>query len=339
MKKLLILLAVLLGLAAIAFYLQPKKNGPTTSLNTSDREFAFPEDQMGMVTIKAVDKPMLTFTRGEKGVWYLNNKYKVSQFTIPQITNTLSNITIQNIPSKNESKTILKEIARIGLQVKIYDLDMKEVRSFKIGTESYDESGTAFLMDGSNQPYNMFLKGLNGDVRSRFTQKVDRYRDRALFKYKSEDIREISVEYHKDQKSSFKLRADGSDIDVTPHSPFLTPSEKEVSPDRVKAYLGGFSRIYAEDFDNDNVRLDSIRALVPFATVIVKDDKGSVNEIDLIPFKDIITRNSNTRDIEQAKKIERFFVNKTTDGQYDFMVAQNRLLQPVFRGYDYFFEE
>lgn len=339
MKRLLILLAVLLGLAAVAFYLKPPEKGTKTSLNTSDRAFAFPEDQMGMVTIKQVDKPLKTFTRGDGGIWYLNNKYKVSQFTIPQITKTLANITIQNIPSKNESKTILNEMDAVGLQIKIYDLDMKEVRSFKIGTESYDESGTAFLMDGANQPYNMFLKGLNGDVRTRFTQKIDRYRDREMFQYKSEDIREVSVKYHKDQKSSFKLTSDGSDFDVVPLSQFLEPVDKTVSADRVKAYLGGFSRIYAEDFDNENVRLDSIRALVPFATVTVKDKLGSINEIDLIPFKDIITRNSNTRDIEQARKIERFFVNKTTDGEYDFMVAQNRLLQPVFRGYDYFFKE
>ena len=339
MKRLLILVAILLGLAAVAFYLSPKEKGPDTSISTSDRQFAFPEDQMGMVTIKQVDRPIKTFTRGDGGIWYLNNKHKVSRFTIPQITKTLANITIQNIPSKNETKTILKDIRETGIQVKIYDLDMKEVRSFKIGTESYDESGTSFLMDGSNQPYNMFLRGLNGDVRTRFTQKIDRYRDRELFQYKSEDIREVSVEYHKDQKSSFKLTSDGSDIDVVPLSQFLDPVDKPVSPDRVKAYLGGFSRIYAEDFDNDNVRLDSIRALVPFATVTVKDKQGSINEIDLIPFKDIITRNSNTRDIAQAKKIERFFVNKTTDGEYDFMVAQNRLLQPVFRGYDYFFKD
>ena len=334
-----ILLAILLGLAAVAYFLKPQNDGQKTSLNTADRNFAFPQDQMGMVTVKEKNKPLKTFKRGEGGVWYLNDKYKVSRFTLPQITKTLSRIEIQNIPSKAESKTILKDIEKAGVQIKVYDLDLNEVRSYQIGIESFDETGTAFLMDGSSQPYNMYIRGLNGDVRTRFTQIVDRYRDREMFQYKSEDIKEISVNYHKDQKSSFKLTVDGSDYKVEPLSPYLEATTKSVSPDRVKAYLGGFSRIYAEDFDNNNYRLDSIRALVPFATVTVKDKKGSVNEIDFIPFKDIITRNSNTRDIEQAKKIERFFINKTTDGNYDFMVAQNRLTKPVFRGYDYFFRK
>jgi len=339
MKRLLILLAILIGLGAAAYYLIPKEDGPKTSMETSDRNFAFPEEQMGKVTVHQVGKDKLTFTRRSGGIWYLNEKYKVSEFTIPQIISTLSNITIQNIPSKNESRTIIKDIEKIGIQIKIYDLDLQEVRSFRIGIESYDQSGTGFLMDGSTQPYNMFLKGLHGDVRTRFTQTIDRYRDREMFQYKSEDIKEISVKYHKDQKSSFKLTVDGSGFDVEPLSQFLDPSNKPVSKDRVNAYLGSFSRMYAEDFDNNNVRLDSIRALVPFATVTIKDTKGGNNEIDFIPFKDIITRNSNTRDIEQAKKIERFFINKTTDGNYDFMVCQNRIVQPAFRGYDYFFEE
>ena len=339
MKKLLILLAFLIGLAAVAYFLKPQNDGPKTSMDTSDRNFAFPEDQMGMVTVKAKGRALQTFKRGNGGIWTLNDKYKVSQFTLPQITKTLSSIKVQNIPSRGETESILKDIAKVGIQIKIYDLDLKEVRSFQIGLESYDESGTAFLMDGANQPYNMFLSGLYGDVRTRFTQEVDRYRDREMFQYLAEDITEVSINYHKDQKSSFKLTVDGSDYKIEPLSQFLQPTTKSVSPDRVKAYLGGFSRIYAEDFDNSNVRLDSIRALIPFATVTVKDKKGSSNEIDFIPFKDIITRNSNTRDISQARKIERFFINKTTDGNYDFMVAQNRLVQPVFRGYDYFFDK
>ncbi|MFT4533718.1 MAG: hypothetical protein ACJA1A_003278 [Saprospiraceae bacterium] len=339
MKKLLILLAFLIGLAAVAYLLKPQNDGPKTSMDTTDRNFAFPEDQMGMVTVKSKDRALQTFKRGKGGIWTLNDKYKVSQFTLPQITKTLSNIKVQNIPSKGETESILKDIAKVGIQIKIYDLDLKEVRSFQIGLESYDESGTAFLMDGATQPYNMFLSGLYGDVRTRFTQEVDRYRDREMFQYVAEDIKEVSINYHKDQKSSFKLTVAGSEYKVEPLSQFLQPTTKSVSPDRVMAYLGGFSRIYAEDFDNSNVRLDSIRALVPFATVTVKDKNGSINEIDFIPFKDIITRNSNTRDIDQARKIERFFINKTTDGNYDFMVAQNRLVQPVFRGYGYFFGE
>lgn len=338
MKKLLTLFAILVALGAAAYFLKPSGNEEKTSLSGADRNFAFPQEQMGKVIIQKSESEAQTFTRRDGGVWYLNDKYKVSQFTIPQIIGTLSKITIQNIPSKATTKTILKNIDRVGIQIKIFDLEGVEVRSYRIGTQSHDETGTAFLMDGSSQPYNMYLKGLDGDVRSRFVQSIDKWRDREMFQYKPDQIEVIGVKYHKDQGSSFKLTMDGNDAKVVPLSQFIEPSTKPINPNKVKAYLGEFTRIYAEDFDNDNARRDSIINLVPWATIAIQDKNGDVNEIDFFPFRDMLVRNANTKDVDEVSKIERFFINKKTKDRHDFMVCQNKLIKRLFRGYDYFLD-
>jgi len=336
MKRLAILFAILISLGGIAFYLNTTADDGKTSLTGADRDFSFPRDQIGKVTIQKVDMPLQILTLKGGGHWYINDKYKVSQFTMPYLLQCLSDLTIQNIPPKSSTKNILADIDRVGLQVKVFDLDGKKVKSFKVGLESFDDKGTFFLMDGSKQPYNMYIKGFDGNMRTRFFQPIDKWRDKEIWQYDPGDIVEVSVEYHKSQKESFKLTVDGSKINVVPLSPFIKPSEKEINQDIGKAYLSVFTRIYAEDYDNENVRRDSIAGIVPFATIAVKDKTGHVNEVDFFPFRDLLLKNVNTKDLEEAKKIERFFINHSKG---DFMVTQKRLVKEVFRPYDFFLKE
>jgi hypothetical protein len=336
MKRLLILFALLLGLGGIAYYLNNNADNGKTSLSGEDRNFAFQRDQIGKIAVQKVGEKMQTFTRKEGGIWIVDDKYKVSQFTMPYLLQSVSDLTIQSIPPKNATKNILNDFKKLGIQVKIYDLEGKEVRSYKVGSESHDDKGTYFLMDGSNQPYNMYIKGFDGTMRTRFFQPIDKWRDREIWQYDPKDIVEVGVKYHKNEKESFLLKVDESKIDVRPLSQFIKPSDKDINQDKCKAYLSSFTRIYAEDYDNDNIRKDSISNLIPFATIAVKDQTGHVNEVDFYPFRDLLLKNVNTKDLEEAKKIERFFI-KHSKG--DFMVVQKRQVKEVFRPYDFFLKE
>ena len=336
MKRLSILFAILITLGGIAYYLNTNSNDGKTSLSGEDRNFAFPRDQIGKMTVQKVGEEMQTFSLRKGGEWYINDKFKVSQFTMPYLLQSVSDVTIQNIPPKNATKNIISDIARVGIQVKVYDLDGKEVRSYKVGLESIDDKGTYFLMDGSKQPYNMYVKGFDGTVRTRFFQPIDKWRDREIWQYDPKDITEVGIKYHKNQIESFKLEVVGSKINVSPLSQFISPSDKDVDQDKARAYLSEFTRIYAEDYDNENIRKDSISNLIPFATIAVKDKSGHINEVDFFPFRDLLLKNVNTKDLEEAKKIERFFI-KHSKG--DFMVTQKRQVKEVFRPYDFFLKD
>jgi hypothetical protein len=336
MKRLAILLAILLTLGGIAFYLNSRADNSKTNPAAKDRNFSFPKDQIGKITIQKVGEPMQTFTLREGGIWYINDTYKVSQFIIPYLLQTVSTVAIHNIPSKSATENMLDDIQKLGIQVKIYDLSGNEVRSYRVGLESFDEKGTVFLMDGSSQPYVMYLKGFDGGLRTRFYQKIDKWRDREIWQYDPKDIVEVNVNYPKSQKESFKLTVESSGIKVVPYSQFIPPSDKTVDQDIAKAYLSAFTRVYGEDYDNENVRRDSISALVPFATVQVKDKSGHTSTVDFFPFRDLLLKNVNTRDLEEAKKIERYFLNHSKG---DFMVTQNRMIKEVFRPYSFFLKD
>lgn len=336
MKRLAILFAILITLAGVAYYLNLNSNDGKTSLTGNDRNFAFPRDQIGKITIQKTGEELQTFTLKDGGEWYINDKFKVSQFTMPYLLQCVSDLTIQNIPSKKATKNIMNDFARVGIQVKVYDLNGEEVRSYKVGLESFDDKGTYFLMDGSKQPYNMYIKGFDGTMRTRFFQPLDKWRDREIWQYDPKDIAEVGVKYHKNQKESFRISVEENSINVRPLSQFIAPSDKEVDQDKAKAYLSAFIRIYAEDYDNNNIRRDSISNLIPFVTVAVKDKTGHINEVDFYPFRDLLLKNVNTKDLEEAKNIERFFL-KHSKG--DFMVAQMRQVKEVFRPYDFFLKE
>ncbi|MDF1696012.1 MAG: DUF4340 domain-containing protein [Saprospiraceae bacterium] len=335
MKRLAILFAILICLGGIAYYVNSNFGSKSTSISSSDREFGHPREDIGKITIQKIGQPEQVFTR-EGADWYINGTYKVSQFTMPYLLQCLSDTKIQNIPSKKATKVILGEIARLGIQVKVYNLKGEEVKSYKVGLESVDDRGTVFLMDGSDQPYNMYLKGFDGTLRTRFFQPIDKWRDREVWQYNPADITEISVKYHKNQKESFKLTVDGNKIDVKPLSQFIPASKKAIDQDKAKAYISAFTRIYAEDYDNENARRDSISSVVPFVTVAVKDKTGHVNQVDLYPFRDFLLKNVNTKDLQDAAKIERLFLNHSKG---DFMVTQMRLIKEVFRPYDFFLKD
>lgn len=339
MKKILVLLVILAALAAIAYYLKPADDSDRSSLSGSDREFNYPKEEIGKFVISKPGKESLTFERKRGGIWMINNQYKASQFVVPTLLAPLSNMKIQFIPSKKETQTILADMDRIGIQIKVYDLEGKEVRSYRVGLAAHNDSGTAYLMDGSSQPYYMYLKGLAGDIRVRFSQSISSLRDRCLFEYKPDDIKEVSVKFHKDQKSSFKLVMDGEEATVTPLSSYISPIDKPINYDYVKAYLGAFNRIYAENFDNENSRRDSLEALVPFVSITVTDKNGETNAADFLPLRDIITRNVNTRNVQDAATIERYFVLHKKEGLDDFMLAQHRNVKGILRPYDYFFQK
>lgn len=339
MKKILILLAILTALAAIAYILKPAEGDDLSSLTGTDREFNYPSDEIGKFVISRPGKETLTFERKSGGEWIINGQYKASQFVIPTLLAPLSRMKIQFIPSKMETQTILADMDRVGIQVKVFDLAGTEVRSYRVGLAALDDSGTAYLMDGSSQPYYMYLKGLAGDIRVRFAQSVSSLRDRGLFEYKPEDIKEIAVKFHKDQKSSFKLVMQGDEATVTPLSDYIPSINRPVNNNYVKAYLGAFNRIYAENFDNENSRRDSLEALIPFVSVVVTDKNGGTNAADFFPLKDIITRNVNTRTMQDATNIERYFVLHKKDGMDDFMLAQHRNVKGILRPYDFFFQK
>jgi len=331
MKRILGLVLILIVLGGAAYFIKENVKSPKSSIDTTDRQFAFPKEDVGKILITEKDGNTITYTRRGND-WYINDTYKVSEFIMPHLLNVIDRIKINTIPSNAAKPNLIDEINRIGFNVKVYDLQGKEVKSYYVGSDNKD--GTTFLMDGAEQPYNVHLKAITGGIRSRFLNNVDEVRDREIFKYNANDIKSIVIEYYKDQKASFKLNNDGKNIEVEPLSQFLSKSTTPVNQALAQSYLSEYNRLFAEAYDNGNARKDSISQLIPFARVTVSSKSGDSKFVDFYPFKDLLIRNANTETVQDAQNLERYFVNKNDE---DFLVVQNRVFNPIFRPYEYFF--
>ena len=328
MKKILTLLAVLIVLAAAAYYLRPADDG-SSSIDTRDRAFAYEdEDNIGKIVLKKVDWDEQVFERrGED--WYVNG-YLVAPYKITTLLNGITRARIEHLPPKNTIPTVYDFIEKQGVSVKVYDKRGKEVRSYTVAQNSHNGRCTYFLMDGATQPYCINLKGA-GKMRPRFVQQIDIWRDVALYRVPPEDIETLTVEYPKDYTSSFEIRKKGSSYDVIDIGSKTTG--KEISQQAVKNYLSGFEELYGEGFANNYGKKDSVAKLVPFMRVSMTKKGGEVQTIQLYPREEVEFDTEETNDLQDSEQIEKFLVI-TSSG--DLMLAQQELLMPILRPYDYF---
>ncbi|MEE9439055.1 MAG: DUF4340 domain-containing protein [Saprospiraceae bacterium] len=331
MKKNVILLAVLICLGLLAYFLVNKSNAG--KVISADRLFAYPKEKVKKISVEKVGKPIQNFEL-KNGNWYINNKYKIENHTIRHMLDAISNVTIQNIPSNKAKATILKDMKTDGISVKIYDNSSKAVRAYTIGTKAHDDKGTAYLVSGQTQPYNMYIKGFDGDLRARFYHKIDDWRSKEIFAYNPKEIEEIIVDFNKNNEHSFRITKHKGQYDVNPLNQYIKKSKRPLSQDVIRGYVSLFDKVYGESFDNDNLHKENIeRNNSPFATISVTA-KGKTKTIELFPFRDILLEGVSTKDIEEIEQIERHFVK--INKNEDLMIAQNRLIKPLLRPYSIF---
>ncbi len=334
MKKNTLLLLALVLAGSLAYLASKKNKGEKAFDLMEDARFAFPKEEISKIVIENPGIPKMTLTkRGQK--WIINGQYEASRYVIDPLLTTVSKMELESIPSKNATQNIVENIKSKGIHVTIFDSKGKKAKSYKVGIESKDHSGTYFLMDGSKQPYNMRLKGFTGLMRNRFTGIVDLWRDKVIFREAPQNIKELTVEYHKKQNHSFRIKKEGNGYKVQPLNDLSKKYDRKADPKKINAYLGAYKAIYAENYDNKNKYRDSIIHLVPFATIALTNEQDEKTEVDIFPFNDILQYDVNTKDIKDLDRIERHFVYRN---KKDFLVAQQKLLKPLFRSIDYFFE-
>jgi hypothetical protein len=225
---------------------------------------------------------------------------------------------------------MVKELAAAGIKVEIYDRAGKNIKTYYVGGVTNDERGTVFMMENSEQPYLVHIPGFIGQLRIRYLLGDDEWRDKAIFRENPEDIEKVSVEYPQRKSESFRLDKVGeAQYRVLPYfstTPVIRSPQRKGA---AEAYLVQFESLIAEAFETQNPLRDSVRALVPFAIVQLKKKDGTEKKVTFWPVE-----------VEYTSDTGRPFVSRyftDVDGK-DFMLTQDRVFGPIFRGYDFFFE-
>jgi len=332
MKRLIILFAIMVFLAGGAYFAKEYAGDKgNTSIDTSDRKFAFDDkDDIAKIIINRADKKVNTFTN-KKGRWYIND-YLVADYKINLLLNAITKIRVENLPPKTGHQTIFKSIKENGINVQVYNKSGKKVRAYDIGPDATNDRCTYLVLEGFKQPYCMNISGF-GSLRSRFNQDVALWRDVAIYRLAEDEIASVKMEYNKDYTSSFEITNEGGKVSVIDIGG--KTKGQQINEAKVKSYLSAFRELNGEGYDNDYILRDSINTLLPFATVTVQETNGKVKSMKLFPMAEMIDPEDESFDAEDALRLEKYFV-EISNG--DFMVAQQKLLKPIMRPNSYFWE-
>lgn len=243
--------------------------------------------------------------------WKFNGQWKASKNAVENLIEAVSQMELAFVPAPAATDNIVKELAGHGIKVEVYGKGNKLLKAYYIGGVTNDGGGTVALMDGAEQPMVVKLPIMDGQVRSRFELTGEAWRDRHVFPFKADEISNVSIEYPQQRNKSFKLNRDGGDWEVKPFYDNTPAINKPVSKGRVDGFLVNFETLMAESFDNDYSKKDSIRKMVPFSVVYIKNKDGEERKAAFYPTYKINTETGERK----SDVVERFFTD-ISNGDY-----------------------
>lgn len=331
MRRTLILLILFLLLGGGAWWALRKKAVTTGSANSWDMEFAVKNpNEVSKIFIADRKGNTATLERKED-YWLYNGKDRARPTAVQNLLETIEKVTVWYIPPEAAKENMVKSLATQGIKVEIFGKAGEKLKSYYVGGVTGDERGTFMIMEGSENPYVVHVPSFVGQLRVHYLVGDDQWRDRTVFVEKPEEIQSVTVQYPKQKNESFRLEKTG-EAEYT-IEPYFSTTPRSKQPRRkgvAEAYLIQFERLGAEAFETNNPLRDSVTALVPFAIVTVKKSNGEEKNVRFWPVE--IERRPDTGE----EFVTRYFTDYN-NGQY-FMLTQDRVFGPIFRGYSFFFE-
>lgn len=286
MKNNKLLLAALLILVAIAvyFYVYESNNRGTIHADFAIEDTA----SIDKIFISDYTGDKVTLTRGDK-YWVVEGAHKARQQSVEVLMTTFSRIAVKSPVAKAAINNVIKDIATKTIKVEIYQGKDKPSKVYYIGGPTQDQMGTYMVLENdgkkSSVPFVMHIPGFAGYLSTRFFANPLQWRDPAIFKYNSEEIKSIEVTYHEKPEESFKIEKNNS-VSSTGQISLIDgqtaqPIQK-FDTNKVIQYLGLFENINYEMIVLDEVKpeqQDSIRKTSPFFTIILTDVYGKTTKI------------------------------------------------------------
>jgi len=332
MKKTLILLLILL-ISAGAYYYLTQGDG-NSSMSIDSRGFVVEnKEDIAFITIKNPGYPLVHLQRNSDNNWTLNKKYKANPNVINNMIGVLSSMEIKYIPTKARNKNVIQNLPIVGIEITSFDKSGNVLSELIMGDNDNKESATYCVRKGFDQSYAMHVKVTEGGLRNYFEQTQLNIRDNSVFDINPNDIRSLSMTYAKDRKNSFLIFKEDGKYKIEAKEQFAKSPNKGVS-NVIEAYIKDYSQVYAEVIRTGDTSLDTIKNLVPFASLEFKLKNEEVQSYDFYPMLDLLEKEVNTQSVRDLAKIERFFVFASNEEVY---VVQRRLIKEFFKPIAYFY--
>lgn len=289
MKKNIILLLVLLGLAAAAYMLYGS-NGKSTFSNDEWADFAI-ADTASVTRINIIDKVTgnLSLTRSkENGYWMVGDKHRAKSRSVEICLDAIKNISIKGSIPKNKQKTIIANAAATGTKIEIYtNYSDKPTKSWISAGNTSDHHGDYFILELPDkgiapEPYIVDLPMFAGYITARFHTVYNDWRFSGIFNHPTLDFKNITVLETAAPENSFSLTWDG-DENIEVSNPVTGQKVENVNTAHAKDYILRYKKIHLETFTLhlDKNQQDSVLARTPDWKISVTDLKDQTKELSL----------------------------------------------------------
>lgn len=263
MRNTLILVVVLLLLGGLSWYVVSTNASNTLS---EDSHFAIEDTaSIGQIFIAGKDGNVSDLKQKGK-FWTLNDTLKASKFKVNMLLNTIRRIDVFMPVPENEKEIAVKNLATSSYKVEIMDTLGEEIKTYYIGGGTRSYSGNYAIMEGSNNPYIVHIKGFEGYLTPRYQIHPQDWRDPLLTAVKPNTLKKVKVSYPDTGRHGFTVVATEEGFDVLEH-----PNPDSV---RVYDYLKTFGKFYAAGYiwRDKQIILDSLNNMTPFAYLEIEDE-------------------------------------------------------------------
>jgi hypothetical protein len=250
-KNTYIILAIILLLIVLLWQIKFKNSNSSLAYDFAVTDTA----SITKIFIADLKGESVTLDRMENN-WQINNRYKVRNNAMHIILKTIKNISVQRPVPESSYNRVIKDLATNGVKIEIYqNLNKKPIKTYTIGNNTADHTGTYMLLENQEQPYIMHIIGFNGIMGPRYGlqgQEVNSiiWRDKNIFNLNAKEIISITLINERGQDSSFTIKNEDGNLLLFNHQKKEVKAPKEA----LFSYLNLFQNINCETFKQESVR-------------------------------------------------------------------------------------
>lgn len=280
MKKtrLLILLGLLVVIAGILFLKDNKGND-----KLQQRDFAVAADNIDKIFLVDELKNQVTLTNTENG-WKVNGKYDARLDAMKNLMDAITRVKFRNNVPAKQQETIFKNLITKHVKVEVYE-NGKPSKFYFVGGASPDGKGTYMLRqdpesgDNYSEAVITHIPGFEGYLTPRFITQEHLWRNRVVFQYGKDELKEIQVNYPNAPENGFTIKHDGGNT-----FSFIDWQGNNVATYdtlKLKEYMLHYKSISYEAMATEKAQgiADSLANATPAYTIKCIDKDGKINEI------------------------------------------------------------
>jgi hypothetical protein len=333
MKKIIILIVSVAGLAGLGWYISTLFENKGKS-DTQLIEFAI-KDVSDIDRLIITDKALNSFEVQKKGgKWVDAQGNCVVPENVDNILDAIRNIEFKGyLPDKSHSN-YNKMMSAQNIKVEIFE-NGEWSKTWYIGPPAKDHYGQVMLLDTkelgkSTHPVLMKVKGLNGFLGPRFFADPRLWACTNIFNIPMEDLSRVDVKFNREMARSFTVTKKGSDVNV-----YQNGKKLENVDDRMAfSYLQNYKKIHynLQNFELNKKQVDSLKRTTPFAEIKVKETNGSSTNLRCFRARAAVNDTISGHEIVNSD-IDKFWCELPSG---DIVKCQYFVFNPLFLGHIYF---